>query len=52
MSLGRAKVGKVLVVGKDLYGKWRSMEVVLPRFQGMNNGEEFSVVDIVVPFCW
>ena len=51
-GLGRAEVGKVFVVGKDLHGKWGSMEVVSPGFQGMDDGKEFSVVDVVVSFSW
>ena len=36
------------MVGEDLYRKGGAMEVVAPRFQGMNDGEEFTVIDIVV----
>ena len=45
-----AEIGKVFVVGKDLYREGGPMEIMAPRFQGANDGEEFSVIDIVVPF--
>ena len=48
--LGLAKVGKIFVVGEDLYGEGGAMEIVAPRFQGANDGEEFTIIDIIVPF--
>ena len=48
--MGLAKVGEIFVVGEDLYGKGGAMEVVAPGLQGANDGEEFSVIDIIVPF--
>ena len=36
------------MVREDLYREGRAMEVVVPRFQGVNNSEEFAVVDVVV----
>ena len=50
--LGLAEIGKVLVVGKNLYRKGRAMEVVAPRLQGANDGEEFAVIDVVISFGW
>ena len=49
--LGLAEIGKVLVVGEDLYWKGRAMKIVVPRFQGTDNGKEFAVVDVIVSFC-
>ena len=49
--LGGTEVGEILVVCTDLYREWGPVEVVLPGFQGMDNGKEFSVVDVVVLFC-
>ena len=46
------EVGEIFVVGKDLYREWGPMEVVLPGFQSMDNSEEFSVIDVIVLFCW
>ena len=46
------EVGEVFVVGKDLHREWGSVEVVSPGFQSPDNGEEFSVIDIVVSFGW
>ena len=51
-GLGRVEVGKVFMVSKDLHGKWGSMEVVSPGFQGADDGKEFSVIDVVVSFSW
>ena len=48
--MGLMEIGKVLVVGEDLYGERRAMEIVAPRFQGANDGEEFVVIDIIVSF--
>ena len=50
--LGRTEVGEVFVVGEDLDRKGRPMEVVSPRFQGADDGEEFSIVNVVVPLGW
>ena len=38
------------MVSEDLYGEGGTMEIVAPRFQGTNDGEEFAVIDIVVSF--
>ena len=46
------EVRQVLVICEDLDGEWGSMEVVPPGFQGTDDCEKFSVVDVVVPFCW
>ena len=48
--LGLAEVGKVFVVCENLYQKRRAVEVVTPGFQGANDREEFSVIDVVVLF--
>ena len=45
------EVHQVLVVGKDLDGERGSMEVVPPGFQGMDDCEELSVIDIVIMLC-
>ena len=36
------------MVGEDLYRERGTMEVVMPGFQGTNDGEEFAVIDVVV----
>ena len=38
------------MVGEDLHGEGRAVEIVAPRFQGANDGKEFSVVNIIVSF--
>ena len=48
--MGLAEISKVLVVGEDLYGKGGAMEIVAPGLQGANNGEELSVINIVITF--
>ena len=48
--LGLAEVGEVFVVHENLHWERGTMKVVAPRFQGTDDGEEFSVVDIVVAF--
>ena len=46
------EVGEVFVVSKDLDGEGESVEVMSPRLQGMDDCEEFSVVDVIVSFGW
>ena len=36
------------MVGEDLHQKGRTMEVVVPRFQRMNDSEKFMVVDVIM----
>ena len=48
--LGLAKVGKVLVIGEDLYWEGGAMQIVAPGFQGVDDSEEFTIIDIVVSF--
>ena len=50
--LGGVEVGEALVVCTDLYRKWGAMKVMLPGFQSADDGEEFSVIDVIVPFSW
>ena len=38
------------MVGEDLHRERGAMEVVMPGFQGVNDGEEFAVIDVVVAF--
>ena len=49
-NLGLAEICKVFVVGEDLYREGGAVEIVSPGFQGANNGEKFSVIDIIVSF--
>ena len=46
------EVCQVLVVSEDLDGKRGTVEIVSPRLQGADDGKEFSVVDVIVVFCW
>ena len=45
------EVCQVLVVGEDLDGEQGSVEVMSPGFQGTDDCEKLSVVDIIVSFC-
>ena len=38
------------MVGEDLDREGRSREVLSPCFKGVEDGEEFSVIDVVVTF--
>ena len=44
------EVSEVLVVCENLYRERRAVEVVTPGFQGMDDREEFSVIDVIVSF--
>ena len=44
------EIRQVLVICKDLYGERGAVEVVSPGLQGADDGEEFSVIDVVVSF--
>ena len=48
--LGLAEVGEVFVVCENLYRERRAVEVVTPGFQGADDCEEFSVIDVIVSF--
>jgi len=49
-GLGLSEVDKVFMVNEDLNWEGGAMEVVLPRFEGANDGKEFSVIDVIVSF--
>ena len=38
------------MVGKDLYWERGTVEVVTPGFQGANDGEKFTVINVIVAF--
>ena len=50
--LGLMEVYQVFVVCEDLDGEGRTMEVVSPRLQGVDDSKEFSVIDVVIVFYW
>jgi len=39
------------MVGEDLNWERGAMEVVSPGFEGVDDGKEFTIIDIVVSFC-
>ena len=43
-------VCEIFVVSEDLDREGGAMEIVAPCFQGANDGKEFAVVDVVIPF--
>ena len=50
--LGLAEISEIFMVGEDLYWERGSSKVMAPRLQGVDDSEEFSVVNIVVLFGW
>ena len=48
MCLGLAEIDQVFVIGKDLHQEGRAVEIVVPGFQGMDDWEEFAVVDVII----
>ena len=40
------------MAGENLDREGGSMKVVSPGFQGVDDGEEFLVIDVIVSFCW
>ena len=46
------EVCQVLMIREDLYGEGGSVEIVSPGFQGADDREELSVIDVIVSFCW
>ena len=49
--LGLTEVCQVLVICKDLDREGEAMEIMSPGFQGTDDCEKLSVVDIIVSFC-
>ena len=45
------EVEEVFVVGEDNDRVWVPFEVVMPGFQGPDDGKEFSIIDLVILFC-
>ena len=39
------------MIGENLDGEGRTMEVMSSGFEGTDDGQELLIVDIVVPFC-
>ena len=40
------------MISENLDGEGGTMEVVSPDFEGMDDCQEFSIIDIVIPFHW
>ena len=40
------------MISENLDGKGGTMEVMSPGLEGMDDCQEFSVIDIIVLFCW
>ena len=40
------------MVSENMDREGGSVEVVLPGFQGVDDSEEFLVIDVIVSFCW
>ena len=50
--LGLAEIREVFMVGEYLYWERGSLKVMAPCLQGVDDSEEFSVIDIIVSFSW
>ena len=46
------KVDQITVVSPDLEGLWAAFQVMAKNFQGMDDSQEFLIVNFVVSFCW
>ena len=40
------------MISENLDGEGGTMEVMSPGFEGTDDCQEFSVIDIIVLFCW
>ena len=40
------------MISENLDGEGGTVEVVSPGFEGMDDCQEFSIIDIIIPFCW
>ena len=39
------------MISENLHWEGGAMEIVLPRFRGMDDSQKFLVIDIIVLFC-
>ena len=46
--LGLAEIGQVFVISKDLHREGRAMKIVAPGFQGADDCEKLSVIDVII----
>ena len=46
-----AEVREILMVCEESYRVGHALEIMSPMIQGMDNGEELLIIDIVVPLC-
>jgi len=46
--LGGHKVLEVLVIREDKYDMCRAFQVVVPLLEGLKDGEQFLIVDLIV----
>lgn len=46
-----SEVSEVFMISEDLHWEGEAMEIVLPRFQGMDDSQKFLVIDVIVSFC-
>ena len=45
------EVHQVSMICKNLYREWRSVEIMSPGFESLDNCKEFMIIDAVVTFC-
>ena len=49
--LGLMKVCQVLVVSEDLDREGGTMKIIPLQLQGMDDYEEFMIIDVIILFC-
>ena len=50
--LGSREVLKVLVIREDEYNMCRALQVVAPLSEGLKDGKQLLVIDLVVELSW
>ena len=46
-----AEISQILVIGEKGDGVFSLLEVVSPVIEGVDDGEQFAIIDIVILFC-
>jgi hypothetical protein len=49
---GGGKILKIFVVSKNFSRFRGELQIVSPLLEGLHNGQEFLVIDLVVHLCW
>ena len=46
------EIDYIFMISENLDGEREAMEVMSPSFEGMDNSQEFMIIDIIVLFHW